>query len=332
MSLPLFNVPGNILRGKVVTATHDRYNSEGSFRGAAKEACKILNGPILDSIKADLEESESESEGSESPVEELVLTFTSQFHISDNSTQRVKENKIEEFSPSETEGNKSDETSNHVNACFLSETNVAAPSSLFAALPLSARENSISPLPQGSSESGQFTESCIDSTKLKSALRGGFEKLGLGPRPRLHVTWAPDVYEPACTSASHTVSHNHRRYHSKKTDHKHRHKGKVSPSDSRKKLEKKLSRKSRHEGCILRSPAVPFQKGQCGSNTREVAWTEFTVLPYDEHSLKSVKLSSIMLPQSCPLSGMLKSGERRFVTLDARMPLPWHVQPHEVCI
>ncbi|CAK9214671.1 unnamed protein product [Sphagnum troendelagicum] len=43
---------------------------------------------------------------------------------------------------------------------------------------------------------------------LKSALRGGHEGIGLGPRPKLHVNWHPDVYDPICSTVSHTLGQN----------------------------------------------------------------------------------------------------------------------------
>lgn len=42
---------------------------------------------------------------------------------------------------------------------------------------------------------------------LRSALRGGYEEAGLGSRPKLHVTWHPDVTDPICSIVSHTVGH-----------------------------------------------------------------------------------------------------------------------------
>ena len=42
----------------------------------------------------------------------------------------------------------------------------------------------------------------------RSALRGGSEQVGLGPRPKLHVKWHPDVFDPICSTVSHTVGHN----------------------------------------------------------------------------------------------------------------------------
>ena len=94
--------------------------------------------------------------------------------------------------------------------------------------------------------------------------------MGKGPRPKLHVTWAPDVYDPPCTSSSHTVSQSNRKHHHPKHDKK-SHKSKSSNSnhnklksgirgDSRKKFEKKLSRKPRQadEASVLRYESDEF--------------------------------------------------------------------------
>ncbi len=43
---------------------------------------------------------------------------------------------------------------------------------------------------------------------LKSALRGEHQGSGLGPRPKLHVNWHPDVYDPICSTVSHTLGSN----------------------------------------------------------------------------------------------------------------------------
>lgn len=76
------------------------------------------------------------------------------------------------------------------------------------------------------------------SFKIKSAMRGGQEQNGLGPRPKLSVKWAPDVQEPQISSVSHTVK-NHRWHQSKKKDRKHRHKGKSSHTSGSNKNDKK---------------------------------------------------------------------------------------------
>lgn len=78
----------------------------------------------------------------------------------------------------------------------------------------------------------------------RSALRGGYEKAGVGSRPKLHVTWHPDVKEPTCSIASHTVGHKRspaflsRRSHQKQL----RQKGKAS-SKSQKHAKKQESNK-----------------------------------------------------------------------------------------
>eukprot|EP00249_Psilotum_nudum_P015352 c25283_g1_i1 orf=595-1461(-) len=86
-----------------------------------------------------------------------------------------------------------------------------------------------------------------NSLPPKSALRGKCEELGLGPRPKLHVKWAPDVHDPVSTSVSHTVSRNLYWQYVKRNDHKHHHKGKSSHGDSCKNHEKKHSHKLRHD-------------------------------------------------------------------------------------
>lgn len=82
------------------------------------------------------------------------------------------------------------------------------------------------------------TISLPSSFKIKSAMRGGQEQNGLGPRPKLSVKWAPDVQEPQISSVSHTVK-NHRWHQSKKKDRKHRHKGKSSHTSGSNKNDKK---------------------------------------------------------------------------------------------
>ena len=82
------------------------------------------------------------------------------------------------------------------------------------------------------------SSSLPSSFKLISAMRGGHEQNGLGPRPKLSVKWAPDVQEPRLSSISHTVR-SHRRHQSKKKDHKHKHKGKSSHASGANKNDKK---------------------------------------------------------------------------------------------
>ncbi|KAI5062506.1 hypothetical protein GOP47_0023045 [Adiantum capillus-veneris] len=45
----------------------------------------------------------------------------------------------------------------------------------------------------------------VASLPLKSSLRGSFEELSIGPKPKLHVHWDPSVREPPCSTISHTV-------------------------------------------------------------------------------------------------------------------------------
>eukprot|EP00250_Pteridium_aquilinum_P000919 c11102_g1_i1 orf=585-1583(+) len=78
------------------------------------------------------------------------------------------------------------------------------------------------------------------SLPLKSALRGSFEELGNGPRPKLHVKWAPSVWEPPCSTISHTLVKNH-----SKKDTKHGYKGKSSRDDLHKKHNKRNPHKAK---------------------------------------------------------------------------------------
>lgn len=82
------------------------------------------------------------------------------------------------------------------------------------------------------------TSSLPSSFKIISAMRGGQEQNGLGPRPKLSVKWAPDVQEPQISSVSHTVKNN-RWHQSKKKDRKHKHKGKSSHASGSNKNDKK---------------------------------------------------------------------------------------------
>lgn len=87
------------------------------------------------------------------------------------------------------------------------------------------------------------------SLPLKSALRGGYEELGLGPRAKLHVKWAPSVWEPPRSIISHTLNH----YPSKK-DLRKKQRGKISHDDLYKKHVKKTFGKGKHssESTVLR--------------------------------------------------------------------------------
>ncbi|KAH7447815.1 hypothetical protein KP509_01G122500 [Ceratopteris richardii] len=99
-------------------------------------------------------------------------------------------------------------------------------------------------------ESAITAADCNSGTaRLKSAFRGSQEKLGLGSRLQMHVTWAPNVYDPPCTSASHTVNGNSRRNRHFKCERRSRHKGKGSSHvDSSKKSQKKPLRRLKYAG------------------------------------------------------------------------------------
>lgn len=79
------------------------------------------------------------------------------------------------------------------------------------------------------------------SFKLKSAFKGSHEVQGLGPRPELHVHWAPGVQEPLSSLISHTVGHKRQSF--RRTDQKHRHKGKYAYAHSSGRGEKSGKRK-----------------------------------------------------------------------------------------
>lgn len=285
--------------------------------------------PTSEFLKAGSEDSDSDSEESDSSVEELKLKFGSQIHISaDTYVQKVQEGCLEECKNSKEA---------RAESCVINDPSIEqvlpAAANLVVVTPFPANESTENLLTNGSEKSLLLSQSCtLGSTKLRPALRGGYKEMGLGPRPNLHVTWASDVYEPACTSLSHTVSSNHRRHHAKK-DHKHRHKGKISHSDLRKKVAKKGSSKSRNifgETFVLRAQAVTPQKGKC--SLRELGLKESLVLPCNEHSLKSIRLSSTVLPQNFSVNGMVQLGERRLVKLDGKLPFSWHVQSHRLVI
>jgi hypothetical protein len=74
--------------------------------------------------------------------------------------------------------------------------------------------------------------------KQKSALRGGYEQLGFGPRPKLHVKWAPSVWEPPSSIVSHTVNDNKPKKVYSKRSLKHGHKGKASYEHKKKEKRK----------------------------------------------------------------------------------------------
>lgn len=113
------------------------------------------------------------------------------------------------------------------------------------------------------------TLSLPSSIQLLSAMRGGQERSGLGPRPKLSVKWAPDVQEPQPSSASHTVK-NSRQFHSKRKDKKHKHRGKSSHTSEGSKNSKK-----RHSKRIYNSESIHsrLQPSAYGNSILLDAWT-----------------------------------------------------------
>ncbi|KAJ8503768.1 hypothetical protein OPV22_004654 [Ensete ventricosum] len=67
-----------------------------------------------------------------------------------------------------------------------------------------------------------------------SAMKGSRAQNGSPPNVKLHVRWAPEVYDPPCTLMSHTVkkSYYHRHKAKKKDRNKHKHKGKSTRGSS----------------------------------------------------------------------------------------------------
>ncbi|KAH6762438.1 hypothetical protein C2S52_019871 [Perilla frutescens var. hirtella] len=95
--------------------------------------------------------------------------------------------------------------------------------------------------------------------KLLSALKGSREKQGMPPK-NLSVTWAPDVYDPVPTSASHVPSNKNQSYRSNsKKSGKYKQKGASKSSRSSKGKDKKQVRKSSGGSSKLR----PFYE-DCG--------------------------------------------------------------------
>lgn len=64
------------------------------------------------------------------------------------------------------------------------------------------------------------------SLKIVSAMKGGRAQNGSLPEMELHVKWAPEVYDPPCTSMSHTVNGHRPRPKAKKKDNRKKNKGK----------------------------------------------------------------------------------------------------------
>ncbi|MCO5594023.1 hypothetical protein L7F22_048042 [Adiantum nelumboides] len=177
-------------------------------------------------------------------------------------------------------------------------------------------EDNKDPLPLGLPEHANSNGGCHhDPVKLRSALRGGYEKTGLGHRPRMHVTWAPDVYDPPCTSTSHTSNHSRRKHHHPKGDHKNRNRGKGSShTDSQKKAQKKLFRRLKHTGEFFSSASTVFaQRGQHNSPSR---LQDYIASSLDDLTLKGSRVGPFTsLPKACFLSPMFTIGDCELVTL-----------------
>lgn len=116
------------------------------------------------------------------------------------------------------------------------------------------------------------------SSSLVSAMKGGREESGISLEMKLHVKWAPEVYDPPSSSMSHTVkSHQQRPKARRKDQHKHKHKGKSSRSKHTNKTNggNKASTYMRPreendelllDGCYSSEFTLPSQEAKCGSN------------------------------------------------------------------
>ncbi|KAH7447818.1 hypothetical protein KP509_01G122600 [Ceratopteris richardii] len=145
------------------------------------------------------------------------------------------------------------------------------------------------------------------SIRLKSAVRGSHEKLGLGPRLKMHVTWAPDVYDPPCSSASHTISINSGRNHHTKGERKIQHQGRRSHhTDSPKKSQKKLSRRLKYAGHL------------CGEVQNNVFMSDYLLSSFDNFKLKGPRVGPLISTENaCFWSPMFVLGECELACLDA---------------
>lgn len=238
-----------------------RREGHSNLRGYTSGSKELQTGIFeLDSeqqqVKKDLESGqvriepacvEEQQVWEESFVDGLVCKLVSQFCFLPESSTACPHELEREFKDLSLQDTKLDASV----TCLEGDTskNVLSPASLEG--PSAYVGESEGPLlPRGLGEVVALSiENNIGPTKLKSALRGGYEKAGLGPRPKVHVAWDPDVYDPPCTSTSHTSSQNHRRHHHPRSEHKNRHKGKGSShSDSHKKSQKKMLRRSKHAG------------------------------------------------------------------------------------
>ena len=90
-----------------------------------------------------------------------------------------------------------------------------------------------------------YANPCIVCIKQKSALRGGYELLGFGPRPKLNVKWAPSVWEPPSSIVSHTVNDNKLKKRYSKRNMKHVHKGKANYEQKQQEKRKPQQTKNR---------------------------------------------------------------------------------------
>lgn len=126
----------------------------------------------------------------------------------------------------------------------------------------------------------------------KSALRGGYEELGLGPRPKLNVKWAPNVREPPSSSMSHTVNK-----HSKKKDFMHGRKGRSSHDDLYKKQQRRNSHKAKRnsDSGVFRTCGASYN----GRPVKEGVKTEALIL-------------SEMVPGECEAMLSTESLEQKF--------------------
>lgn len=135
----------------------------------------------------------------------------------------------------------------------------------------------------------------------KSALRGGHEELGMGPRPKLHVKWAPSVWEPPCSSISHTVTHNR----SRKKHSKHRQKVKASNVSLCKKRSHKAKRNSdsghfRVHGSFCN--AKPDSDLSSGLSNQESAYYESNTIE-EENDVHSNSESGTCFDSAAVMSG-----------------------------
>lgn len=121
----------------------------------------------------------------------------------------------------------------------------------------------------------------VTSLPLKSALRGGYEELGIGPRPKLQVKWAPTVWEPPCSTISHTVNKS-----GSKKDPKHGKKGSHKRQDKKKHHKTKCDSGSsivrRHGACYNdggKGATTPLQTDISSSNQKSLTSDSSMVLP-----------------------------------------------------